>query len=120
MKMSKYPSLLPHGEQRLYPRYSVELPLEIQFEGASAPLQLKTCNISLCGCCVMPAEQFPVGVSARLALFLGEDQITIKGRVITRHPQFGNGIMFLRFDGSGEERLRAFLNALTPEPAIRP
>lgn len=118
--MSEYSFLLPRGEQRLYPRYSVELPLEVQLEGASAPVPLKTCNISLCGCCVMPAEQFPVGLSARLTIFLDEDQITIKGRIITRHPQFGNGVMFLKFDGDGEERLRIFLNTLIPEPAMRP
>ena len=67
----------------------------------------------------MPTEQFSVGLSARLTLVLDEDQITIKGRVITRHPQFGNGIMFLKFDGDGEVRLRIFLNALTPEPTVR-
>jgi hypothetical protein len=35
---------------------------------------------------------------------------------VTRHPQFGNGIMFLEFEGGGERLLGRYLEAVTTGP----
>ena len=98
--------------RRLYPRYEVALPIEILAEDATDPVILNTANLSLCGCSIVVSSQFPVGVRIQATLLIGDDHVAVHGRVITRHPQLGNGIMFLRFVGDGEERLRRFLERL--------
>lgn len=100
------------ANRRLYPRYEVQLPVEIVAEGAPAPVALRTANLSLCGCSILVTNQFPVGLRVQMTFVAGEDRVVVHGRVITRHPQLGNGIMFLRFAGDGEERLRRFLEGL--------
>jgi hypothetical protein len=63
----------------------------------------------------MMAVQLPVGLSVQAQLCLGEHVILVRGRVVTRHPEFGNGILFLELDNDGERRLRAFMEDL-PSP----
>ncbi len=101
------------AERRLYPRYQVQIPILIEPEGAAEPLSLTTSVISACGCSVMMADQLPLGHRLLARLSLGKDHVFIQARVITRHPQFGNGIMFLRFEGDGEDRLRRYLEGLS-------
>lgn len=100
------------ANRRLYPRHEVELPVEILAETAVASVSLRTANLSLCGCSILVTDQFHVGLRVRLTFLVGQERIVVYGRVITRHPQMGNGIMFLRFDDDGEERLRRFLEGL--------
>ncbi len=40
-------------------------------------------------------------------------QLVIRGRVVTHHPQFGNGIMFVEFEGPAEQLLNRYLDAIT-------
>lgn len=98
--------------RRLYPRYEVALPIEILVEDDAGFLSLRTANLSLCGCSIVLDRQLAVGSRVQATLQAGGDLVVVHGRVITRHPQFGNGIMFLRFVGDGEERLRRYLESL--------
>jgi hypothetical protein len=108
------PPVIAEAERRLHQRYSVHLPIQLQSEGTATPILLETSNLSLYGCSVMMAVQLPVGIRVQATLTLAEHRIPIRGRVITRHPQFGNGIMFIKFEDDGEQRLRKFLEALDP------
>lgn len=110
--MSDVSTSIAHANRRLYPRYEVEVPVEILAEDAPAPVALHTANLSLCGCSIVLTDQFPVGLRVQATFLVGEHRVVVYGRVITRHPQLGNGIMFLRFPGDGEERLRRFLEGL--------
>jgi hypothetical protein len=102
-------------ERRQYPRYSAHLPLELRVEGSDVPMRLQTTDVSRNGCYIETHMPFSVGARVEAKLWLGETRIVSRGgRIVTSHPQFGNGIMFLTFDGDGGQRLQAFLDSLTP------
>jgi len=101
-------------ERRVYPRYALHLPLELRMEGSDVPMRLETADISCNGCYIETRMPCPVGTKIEARLWLGETRIIARGRIVTSHPQFGNGIMFLSFDGDGEQRLRGFLDSVVP------
>lgn len=83
-------------------------------EGSDVPMRLETSDISRNGCYIETRMPCSVGTKIQARLWLGETRIIARGRIVTSHPQFGNGIMFLAFDGDGEQRLREFLDSLPP------
>ena len=99
------------SERRQYQRYGLHLPLEIRVEGSDVPMRLETTDISRNGCYLETNMTFSVGTRLEAKLWLGETRIVARGRVVTSHPQFGNGIMFLEFEADGEQRLRDFLDS---------
>src|SRR5215470_14287308 len=101
-------------ERRRYPRFSLHLPLELRMEGSDVPMRLETTDISRNGCYIETIMPSSVGTKIEAKLWLGETPIVARGRIVTSHPQFGNGIMFLSFDGDGEQRLRGFLDSVVP------
>jgi len=111
--MPRRPPAIAQADRRAHPRHSIQLPIRLQPDGASIALSLETCDLSLSGCSVMVPDQLSVGLGVRITLSLPDSQIAIAGRVITRHPHFGNGIMFLNFEEDGETRLRRYLDEET-------
>jgi hypothetical protein len=45
-------------------------------------------------------------------LWLDSDPIVVQGRVVTCHPQYGNGIMFEKFEGEAEQLLGRYLDGI--------
>jgi len=80
-------------------------------------MRLETTDLSRGGCYVRLMTPMPVGVSVHVTLWLGGDPIVVRGRVVSRHPQFGNGIAFVDFEGQAEVLLNRYLDAVA---AIRP
>ena len=99
-------------ERRRHEHYTVQVPIEIRKEGNSAPMRLATTDLSRGGCYVQMAEQFPVGVRIRATLWLDEYPVVVHGLVVTWHPEFGNGIMFMEFEGEGEHILIRYVEAI--------
>ena len=83
-------------------------------EGSDVPMRLQTTDISRNGCYIETRMPCSVGTKIEAKFWLGETRIQVRGRIVTSHPQYGNGIMFLSFDGDGEPRLREFLESQTP------
>jgi hypothetical protein len=54
-----------------------------------------------------------VGIRLHATLWLDGTPLRVRGLVVTRHPEFGNGIMFVEFEGEGEGLLEQYLNAIT-------
>jgi hypothetical protein len=50
-----------------------------------------------------------VGLRVRLTLWLDGYPAVIHGLVVTRHPQYGNGIMFVDFEGEADQLLKRYL-----------
>lgn len=100
-----------YPDRRLHPRYTVQIPIDLSHKGAA--LRLETTDLSRGGCYVHLLETLVLGASVEVTLWLDDCPVRIRGRVITRHPQFGNGIMFLDFDGNGEHLLDRYLDAIT-------
>jgi PilZ domain len=99
-------------ERRRAQRYTVQVQIEIQKDSSSAPVRLATTDLSRGGCYVQMPEQFPVGVRVRAILWLDSCPVVVHGLVITRHPDFGNGIMFMEFEGEGERVLIRYVEAI--------
>jgi PilZ domain len=99
-------------DRRHHERYTVEVQIEIHSEGSETPLRLATTDISRGGCYVRVMDQFALGVRVRATLWLDGYPIVVDGLVVTRHPQFGNGIMFMNFEGDGERLLGRYVDAI--------
>ena len=76
-------------------------------------MRLETTNLSLGGCYIQLIMALPLGARVQVTLWLGGFPVLIQGRVVTRHPQFGNGIMFVEFEGQAEQLLARYLDAIS-------
>ncbi len=65
-------------------------------------MRLETTDLSRGGCYVQLMMPSPVGLRLQATLWLDGYPIVVRGLVVTRHPQFGNGIMFVDFEGQGD------------------
>jgi hypothetical protein len=108
-------SPLPHPERRRCHRYTVQVQIELREEGNDVPMHLETTDLSRNGCYVQLLIPLSVGIRVQATLWLDGYPVVIRGRVVTRHPQFGNGIMFLDFEADAEQRLSRYLEAITTE-----
>jgi len=102
--------IFPH-ERRRYPRVRVVLQAELRVEGNDVPTHVQTTDISFGGCYVELAVTFDLGTRLDLVLWLGEVKAVAKGVVVTRHPQFGNGVEFVEMSAEHQARLSAFLQS---------
>lgn len=98
-------------ERRLYPRYTVEVQIEIHIEGTTVPMRLETTDLSRGGCYIQLMMPLAVGLQVQATLWLDGCPVVIRGRVATCHPNFGNGIMFVEFEGEARELLGRYLDA---------
>ena len=106
-------SAIAEKGRRRHPRYTVNIQIEVQREGTPEPLRLETTDLSRGGCYVQPAVPLPIGVPVQTTLWLDGCPVVIRGRVVTRHPESGNGIMFVDFEGQAEPLLNRYLKAIT-------
>ncbi|MGB6384725.1 MAG: PilZ domain-containing protein [Terriglobales bacterium] len=102
-------------DRRHHPRYTVQVPIEIHPEGTDVPMRFETTDISRSGCYVQMMMPFKIGCSVRITLWLDGHAVVIRGRVVTHHPQFGNGVMFVDFEGEREQLLKQYLEAVVTE-----
>lgn len=98
-------------DRRQHRRYTVQVQIEIHPEGSDVPLRLETTDISRGGCYVQLLMPLELHTLVRATLWLDGYPIGVRGQVVTRHPQFGNGISWLQFEGEGEQLLRRYLQA---------
>jgi hypothetical protein len=108
---------LHEPDRRLHPRYTVHVPIEILREDADSdtPLRCETTDLSRGGCYIRLAVPLPVGIRLHATLWLDGYPIVIRGLIVTRHPEFGNGIMFVDFEGQGQAEviLKRYLDGIT-------
>ncbi len=114
LAFSRYPFL----ERRRYPRYPVQVPIELRIEDCDTLLTTQTTDISRNGCYICLANPLPIALWVRATLWLDAIPIHIEGRIVTRHPDFGNGIMFLKIRERDEQALAAYLQGVMAEAMI--
>jgi hypothetical protein len=100
------------AERRRYPRRTVQVQLELHQEGSDIPIRLETTDLSRGGCYVQLMMPLAVGGRVEAKLWLDGQPIVIRGRIVTRHPQFGNGIMFMDYEGEAEILLNRYIDAI--------
>lgn len=103
-------------ERRAHPRFSARVPVEVHSEGNDTPLYSTTSDISLGGCYIESMYPLPVGASLDLKLQIS-DTLLAAGKVVTSHPQVGNGIEFTRMLPEDREQLGEFLESVENELA---
>ncbi|MFY9643570.1 MAG: PilZ domain-containing protein [Terriglobales bacterium] len=103
---------LVKNERRHHPRYTVKVPVEVHPEGSGVPMRVETTDLSRGGCYVELAMPLHVGIRVQVTLWLADAPVVIHGRVVTRHPEFGNGIVFLDFESQAEVLLNQYLDAV--------
>ena len=103
---------LTERDRRLHPRYTVQVQIELRLEGNVVPMGLATTDLSRAGCYIELMMPLSVGTHLQATLWLDGHPIVIQGRVITCHPQYGNGMMFEKFEGQAEQFLQQYLDAI--------
>lgn len=94
-------------------RQFVRVPAEVRAAIVSDDLRIvaRTVNISLGGVMLTDAEDLRVGDVLRFALELGDDTITVAGRVIRGDLDGTRGVAFEHLEPAVERRLARFLAA---------
>jgi hypothetical protein len=105
--------VVPEPDRRRHPRYTVQVQVELRQDGSDVPMRLETTDLSLGGCYIQLMIPLSVGIRLQDTLWLDGYPIVIRGLVVTRHPQFGNGIMFVEIEGQGEQLLHRYLDAIS-------
>jgi c-di-GMP-binding flagellar brake protein YcgR len=102
-------SSLATGERRQWPRIKAQVQAELQVLGNSFPIRVKTADLSMGGCYVEMMFTLEIGTELHMVFWLGSSKLSTRGRVVTRHPQFGNGIQFENMMPDEEARLETYL-----------
>jgi hypothetical protein len=105
-------------DRRRFQRHTVQVPIEVQLEGSKTTLAAETSDLSRNGCYLRLPNPLPVGLWVQATLWLDSTPIQIAGRVVTRHPNFGNGIMFLKIDDHDMQTLTAYIETVFAESTI--
>jgi|SRR5208282_3102257 len=101
-------------ERRRYPRTKTAVQIELTPEGAAAPIRVATSDICAAGCYVEMSITLDIGSKLSIVLWLGDEKVIAEGVVITRHPQFGNGIELVGMSSEDQDRLVRYLKSITP------
>ena len=102
-------STLPSHERRCFQRLQIAVQIELRVKGDPVPIRLKTADISVGGCYVEMAATLDPGTTLSIILWLEHEKLPLEGRVVTRHPHFGNGIEFIDLAPESESLLRKYL-----------
>jgi len=98
-------------ERRQFQRSHMAVQTELRVQGNEMPIRMETADISMSGCYVEMAVTLEVGTALNIILWLGHEKLAIAGRVVTRHPLFGNGIEFNSTPQDSRQTLQLFLDA---------
>lgn len=99
---------------RQHPRFRAHLAIELRRPGTGTPVRGQTADISLGGCYVEIMLTQQVSTEVGIVLWVGDRKICGSGMVVSRHPNFGNGIKFTFLDDEGKRLLHEYLEALSP------
>src|SRR5258708_1509244 len=99
------------ADRRQYMRISAAIQTELRPDGTNVPMRLQTSDVSLGGCYVEMALTMAVGSRLSVVLWLDQTKMTLRGVVVTCHPQFGNGIQFVGMSEEDTRLLAYFLDS---------
>lgn len=97
--------------QRRFPRVPVSVPAETRHLLENFPRRGQTTNVSEGGCYIemMQTLEPPAGID--IVLWLNDMKVRARGEVVTRHPNLGNGIRFVRMPEEDKAKLREYLDS---------
>ncbi len=98
-------------ERRRFRRLKKAVQAELRVQGSDTPIRAETTDISEGGCYIEMAVTLDLGAPVKLILWLGHKKLELNAKVVTRHPQFGNGIEFGQMSEVSQRLLHAFLES---------
>lgn len=104
------PTVAP-PDRREHLRFQLAVQIELRPDGSDVPMRLQTSDLSMGGCYVEMALTLDVGTKLDIVFWLDQQKLSMRGVVVTRHPQFGNGIEFAAICPESERLLNCFLDA---------
>lgn len=102
-------------EKRGHVRVKISVPIELTQDGSETPLRTKTADLSIRGCYIEMLFTFPVGTPLQVTLQAGDSTILTRGKIVTRHPNVGNGIEFTSMTDKDSETLRQFIEGVVAQ-----
>jgi len=99
---------------RQHPRFRANLAIELRRTGSATPVRGQTADISLGGCYVEIMLTQQVSTELAITLWIGDKKACAKGVVVSRHPNFGNGIKFTTLDDEARGLLQEYVESLSP------
>jgi c-di-GMP-binding flagellar brake protein YcgR len=97
------------SERRLSQRLTVAAQIELRIKNDSVPIRSKTTDLSVGGCYIEMGVTLEPGTPLDVVLWLEHEKLVLQGRIVTKHPQFGNGIEFIGVSPEAETCLQRFL-----------
>lgn len=105
-------STISEPDRRRHTRFTAKVQIELRLEGDDTPIRAETSDLSRGGCYLQLSFTLTVGTHVQGRLWLDGAPVQFRGRVVTAHPQFGNGIMITEFEDDGEKLLASYLEAI--------
>ncbi len=104
------------SERRRHPRLKCVNSVELYPEGDSAKVWGKASDLSLGGCFVEMPMPLKEGTKLKVVLWVREEKLLAKARVVSSRPGFGIGIQFSEITPEDTARLKQFLQSITRLP----
>jgi c-di-GMP-binding flagellar brake protein YcgR len=108
------------AERRRFQRLRAAIQIEIRVDGSNSPIRAETSDISVGGCYVEMAMTMDKGSDVQVTLWFDNQKLVTRGRVVTKHPQFGNGIEFTGISRESQDRLSYFVDGEAMAPELLP
>lgn len=103
------PAVEQYVPPRKYPRYQLDIPVELFVDESPQPIRATTLDVGLGGCYARTQNPPRVGIGLKIALWLGQRRLTVPGRVVFSDPGLGVGIVFGTMSAESRELLQSFL-----------
>ena len=99
-------------ERRAHPRLKCANSVEVYPVGQTTPIRSRTSDLSVGGCFLEMPNPLPAGAQIKLALWIKEFKLWVKGEVITSTPGFGIGVKFTELADRDRNQLKQFLESM--------
>jgi hypothetical protein len=93
-------------------RRKVTVEGELRLEKPTKTFPIKTQSLSVNGCYIEMLFTLEIGTDVGLSLWIDGAKLSMKGIVVSRHLQLGNGIRFVGPVAQDLARLRRFLEKI--------
>jgi hypothetical protein len=97
--------------QRRFPRVPVSVPVEARHLLENFPRRGQTTIVSEGGCYIEMVQTLEPPAGIDVVLWLNDKKIRARAEVVTRHPNLGNGIRFIRMPEEDKTKLREYLDS---------
>lgn len=101
------------SERRKHARLKCVNSIELYPEGESAKIWGKAVELGMGGCYVEMPMPLKEGAKLKIVLWIKEEKLQIKGKVVNSRPGFGIGVQFTEVTPEDGARLRQFLQSIT-------